>query len=602
MHRPEPRGWSTRGSETAMRADSATRSRAGITTNPALAQAQRGEAAAMRAGNGRRDASVALPPLLLLLVAGCFLAGCSFAPPPSVPEPAAELPMDFAQSAAATGGHDAREWWDAFEDPVLNAVVDSVLAANFDLAEAVARVRQARAQAGIARAALFPSVQASASATDQDTPANAGFGRQFSELAGGDDGLPGGFQFPDRLGITTYSLGADFAWELDFWGRARNDSKAAAMQYLASESDFRAARIGVLAETITTYFEIVDLRRRTGLAREAAAVLLERVELTGTRYDRGLVTSLELYQVRQELRNTQASLPQLESQLVNAEGRLAVLLGGFRAKVDAMLPDSLAPGVPGQAVAAGVPADLLLQRPDVRAAWERMEAARYAIGARGAERLPSLSFSGTIGLQSADVDGLFNVDQWFRNLVGNLTAPIFQGGRIRSNIALAEESFNQAAAAYGRAVVTAVYEVEAALATLANEGRRHDFLQSQREEAAASVALQSRRYDSGVGGYTDYLDALRALLNVESTLAGAGRDLALARLAVHRALGGEWTRPEGVEEGAGGEAGPRMVPIPAGESGGPGATRSDPGGSATPRGGSKAVMRARLNDRTEDHR
>ena len=510
-----------------------------------------------------RDAALALAPALLL-------AACSFAPPPSLPEPATELPDSFAEGRDA-GSHDARDWWAAFQDPVLNTVVDSVLAANFDLAEAVARVQQARAQAGIARAGLFPSLQASATASDQDNPSNAGFGQQFRELAGGEDSpIPGGFEFPDRLGITTYSLGVDFAYELDFWGRARNDSRAAAMQYLASESDYHAARIGVLSETITTYFEIVDLRRRTALAQETVGVLLERVELTETRYDRGLVTSFELYQVRQELRNTQAALPQLESQLVNAEGRLAVLLGGFRSKLDAILPDSLAPMPPGDPVAAGVPADLLLQRPDVRAAGERLEAARFSIGARRAELLPSLSFSGTIGLQSADVDGLFNVDQWFRNLIGNLTAPIFQGGRIRNNIALAHANFSQAAAAYGRTVVTAVHEVEAALAALDNEGRRHEFLQSQREEAAASVALQSQRYSSGVGGYTDYLDALRALLNVESTLAGARRDLALARLSVHRALGGEWTEPPETLEGV------RMVPTDGSDgSNGPEATNGN---------------------------
>ena len=251
---------------------------------------------------------------------------------------------------------------------------------------------------------------------------------------------------------------------------------------------------------------------------------------------------------------TQAGLPQLESQLVNAEGRLAILLGGFRAKLDAVLPDSLEPATPGSRVAAGVPADLLLQRPDVRAAGERLDAARYSVGAHRAQLLPSLSFNGTIGLQTADVDGLFNVDQWFRNLVGNLTAPLFQGGRIRNNIALAHANFYQAAAAYGRTVVTAVHEVEAALAGLENEVRRHEFLQSQREEALASVALQSQRYAGGVGGYTDYLDALRSLLNVESTLAGGQRDLALARLAVHRALGGEWTEPPESLEG------PRMVP------------------------------------------
>lgn len=479
-----------------------------------------------------------------------LVAGCSLAPGPSVPAPVAELPDRF-EASDVSGSHDATEWWTTFQDPALNTVIDSVLAANFDLAEAVARVQQARAQAGIARAPLMPAIQASASVSDTDTPSNAGFGQQFREIAG--DDVPG-FQFPERLGIETWSLGVDFAYELDFWGRARNDSRAAGHEYLASESDYHAARIGVLSETITTYFEIADLRRRTALARETVDVLLEREELAETRYDRGLVTSFELYQVRQERQNTQAALPQLESQLVNAEGRLAVLVGGFRAKLDAILPDSLAPMPSSDPVSAGVPADLLVQRPDVRAAGLRLDAARFTIGARRAEMLPSLSFSGTIGVQSAEADGLFNVDQWFRNLLGNLTAPIFQGGRIRNNIALAHARFGQVAAAYGRTVVTAVHEVEAALTALGNEGRRHDFLTSQREEALASVELQSRRYAAGVGGYIDYLDAVRALLAVESTLAGARRDLALARLAVHRSLGGDWTPPPEELEGT------RMVP------------------------------------------
>jgi len=499
---------------------------------------------------------------LLAAAALLPLSACSFAPPPAVPEPVAELPGNFMGSSLP-GDYESREWWEIFQDPVLSTVVDSVLAANFDLAEAVARVQQARAQAGIARAGLFPALQASAAATDQDTPANAGFGEQFRKLAGGEDGaLPGGFQFPDRLAFTTYSLGIDFAYELDFWGRARNDARAAGAQYMASESDYHAARIGVLATTISTYFEIVDLRHRTELARRTIDVLMEREALAETRYDRGLVTSFELYQVRLDLRNTQATLPQLETLLTDAEGRLAVLLGGFRGKLDAILPDSLAPVPLGDPVAAGVPANLLYQRPDVLAAGLRLDAARFAIGARRAELLPSLSLSGTIGVQSAQADGLFNVDQWFRNLLGNLTAPIFQGGRIRQNIALAHAQFGQAAAAYGRTVVTAVYEVEAALAALANEDRRHALLVSQRDEAQGSVDLQSERYASGVGGYTDYLDALRTLLNVESTLSGASRDLALARLAVHRALGGEWMAPPETLEGL------EMVPVAESAAGG----------------------------------
>ena len=481
--------------------------------------------------------------LALPCAASLLVAGCSFAPPPSLPGPAAEVPEAF-RATELGGAHAAREWWRSFDDPVLNEVVDSVLAANLDLAEGVARVQQARAQAGLARAALLPSVQAVGSGTSQNTPSNTGFGEQIQDATGG-AGIP--LEFPDRFDITTYSLGVDFAYELDFWGRARNDSRAAAMDYLASESDYHAARIGVLSATITAYFEIVELRRRNALVQRLVGVLAERADIAETRYDRGLTSSFELYQLRQVLRDTEAGLPQLEVALHGAEARLAILLGGFRPALEAILPDSLAPAVAVEAVAAGVPADLLLQRPDVRAAGQRLEAARFAIGARRAERLPSLSLAGTIGLQSSGVSGLFNVDQWFRNLAANLVAPIFQGGRIGNSIALAEGRFNQAAAAYGRAVVTAVHEVEGALTALDSERRRHDLLLLQLDDAQASVELQSRRYDSGVGGYADYLDAMGSLINVEATLAASRRDIALARLALHRALGGDWTDPPEAE-------------------------------------------------------
>ena len=459
-----------------------------------------------------------------------------------------ELPGGFAGSTA-DGPYQPLEWWRAFGDPALDAVVDAVLAANYDIAEAVARVQQAREAARVARAAFYPTVRARASVEDFSVPTNAGIGAQLQEL-GLDEALgdfADDFTLPERLGLTTFTLGADLAYELDFWGRTRNRELAAGAAYLASESDYQTARIGILAETIATYFEIARLRRQIDLVREMVDVLLKRERLAETRYARGLANSLDIYRVRQDLLDTRAGLPQLENQLAGAAGRLAVLLGGYRRDVDALLPDALSTAPAGEAVPAGIPADLLHQRPDVRAAGHRLEAAGYDIEIRRAELLPSLSFAGTIGLQNSQVAGLFNVNQWFTNLAANLLAPVFDGDRLLSNVTLAEVRFNEAAAAYGRTVVTAVAEVETALAGMRHENRRHAFLASRREEAQAELDLQAERYASGVGGYADFLDALRTLLNVDSALAGSEGDLALARLAIHRALGGAWTAPDGVE-------------------------------------------------------
>ena len=465
------------------------------------------------------------------------VAGCSFAPDPEIPQPVADLPETFLESEAI-GVYAPIEWWRDFEDPTLDALIDSALVSNLDLVEAVARVEQARAQSGIAWADLVPQVQLGADASRTSQPANTGIGGALGGLGG--DSVQAGPRL-DRFNFTTYSASLGFSWELDFWGRARNDRRAAAADLMASRADLHAARLGVLSETISTYFQIVDLRERVELTRETVDVLGERETLTDTRYDRGLVSSLEMYQVRLDRRTVQASLPQIQTQLNDAEGRMAVLLGRFAGRIDGLLGTDLDPTPSLGPIDTGIPADLLLQRPDVRAAAERLEAARFRVGARKAQLLPTLSLSGSVGQQSGGFLGLFNAGQWFTNLLAGVTAPIFQGGRLRNNVKAAEAQYVEFAAAFGRTVLTAVYEVETSLTRYSAERDRYAFLTSQLEEAQASADLQAQRYAAGVAGYTDYLDALRTLLGVQSTLSSAGTELGLARLAVHRGLGGGWT-------------------------------------------------------------
>ncbi len=480
-----------------------------------------------------------------LIAAAGLCSACALAADPSAPalspDPLPDVPTRF-DGDVADGAHVPLAWWRAFADPVLDGVVEAVLASNFDLAAGLARVQQARVRGRLADAVVLPTVRARAGADTFDVPTNAGVGAQLREL-GLDDAF-GNVVLPDRLGLTTYSIGADFAYELDLWDRVRHTSLAAGAELLATEADAHAARIGVLTETITAYFDIVDLRRQIAIAQQTLGVLEERERLAATRYDRGLTDSLDLYRVREDARNTQSGLPQLRNRLAGAEARLAVLLGGYRADVAELLPDALAPTPAAESVPPGIPADLLLQRPDVRAAGQRLQAAGHDIDARRAELLPSLSFSGSIGLQTTDASRLFDPQQWFANLLSNLFAPVIDGGRRAGNVALSHARFNELAAEYGRTVVTAVNEVEAALAGQRNEGRRHALLAARREEARATLNLRSRRYSSGLGGYADVLDASRTLLNVESAVADAERSLALARLAVHRALGGAWTVPD----------------------------------------------------------
>ncbi len=176
----------------------------------------------------------------------------------------------------------------------------------------------------------------------------------------------------------------------------------------------------------------------------------------------------------------------------------------------------------------------------MRAARQRLEAARYAVGARRAELLPSLSLSGSIGLQSSESADWFDPDQWFRNLSVNLLAPVLQPGRLRANLALAQAKLDEAVAAFGRSVMTAVHEVESAIAGLEAARRRLGLLGSLEEAAQAEAGLGHDRYASGLDDYASFLAASQILVSAKSARAGGERELGYARLALHRAIGGAW--------------------------------------------------------------
>ncbi len=479
--------------------------------------------------------------------------GCSFAPPPETPPTVAELPDRYSQ-AEATGAYDPQRWWQGFGDPVLDRLVDRALEANLDLRQAVARLEEVGHRYRIARSAFYPSVGPGADVTRSSQPSNTGFAGQFT---GGDEERPEGEDPPpgtpvfgdlfggrDRFDFTTYSVSLGFSYELDFWGRVSSETKAAIGDYLATRADVETARLSVIAGTISNYFEILELRRQVELTTQNVDLLRERAELTDERYLRGLVTSFELYSILQQYRNVQSSLPVLEARLFEAEGRLAVLLGRYAGRIDDLLEAESTPSPDLGSIPAELPAALLTQRPDVRAAAARMEAARYRIGARRAELYPTISFNGSAGLQAGGVNNLFRVDQYFLNLIGGLFAPIFQGGRLRANVGVAEAQYVQQAAAYVRTVLTAYKEVEASLQNLEKQSERFAFLEEQRESAQASVDFQLRRFRRGVGDYVSYLDARRNLVSSETNLTLAARALGEARLAVHRALGGDWVRIE----------------------------------------------------------
>ncbi len=459
----------------------------------------------------------------------CLLPACvSLAPEAAEPQIVTELPTTFG-SNVQSGEYSPQKWWLAFEDPVLDGFVEQALANNLDITEAAGRLEQARAQARVARSALLPSVNASADASSTSSPVD---GLPFGDIAGG---------AIDRIENENYAASLGASYELDLFGRVRGDAGAASQDAVASAYDLRTVQLSSAAETISAYFDIVDARRQIELAKLTSEVLEDRVGRSEERFSRGLIESFELYQVRQDLRATQVSLVQLETSLGGLRARLALLLGVYPDELTETLSGELQPRLVFEDVPSGLPIELLEQRPDVAAAAVRMEAARLRIGARRAERFPTINLSGSIGTQGGSPGAVFDIgNNWASSLASSIVAPIFDAGRISANIRSARAVYDQRAAAYAREVLGAYGEVQSAIGNYSQERLRYRLVIAQRQNAQASLDLQRRRFAAGVGEYTTYLDALRTLYQVEGSLSSAARDTALARLGVHRALGGDW--------------------------------------------------------------
>jgi multidrug efflux system outer membrane protein len=487
----------------------------------------------------QRVRTTRIRPERALTVAVVLATGCSFAPEPVAIPAVSAIPDRFGEEGTSTEAAAALRWWSTFEDETLDLLVSSALDSNLDIREAISRVEEIRAQYRIARSPLFPSVTLGTDASRFSQPANAG---QFGAIFGGEDGendpdLPAR---PDRFTFSTFGVSLGAAYEVDFWGRLGSGRRAAMADYLASDSDARTVEITVAAETIAGYFELRELIARREILTEVVDILGERLSLTEDRYQRGIATSIELFQIQQDLNATRSGLPLLDGQIAASRGRLAVLLGRYPEELQQLLNGEAVPSVSLEPIPSGLPSEMLAARPDLRAAAFRLEASRQRVGERAAARLPSISLTGSTGTQSSDLANIVRADQWFTNFVASLTAPIFAGGRLEADQQAAQARYEQEAARYARSVLTAFQEVEASIAGFNAQRERSLVLDEQLNVAEASAEAALRRVEQGVGDYVGYLDALRTVLNVQDTRASAERELATARLDVHRALGGNW--------------------------------------------------------------
>ncbi|MEO1765930.1 efflux transporter outer membrane subunit [Thiobacter aerophilum] len=452
--------------------------------------------------------------LFALLFAGCA-AGPDYRPPaPSVPPEWSRL--DEVGMSHAPG--DLARWWASFGDPLLTALVTEAERAHPDLTLALAKLRQARAQRIVSGAAQWPELSAAASANRSDTSSQTGSG----------------------LVRKLYRAELDASWELDLFGAVRRSVEAAEAEVASAQANLAATRVSLAAETAAAYVDVRNFQNRLNIARDNLARQQDTLTLTEWRARAGLVSSQDVEQARANVEQTRAQIPVLEQNLAAAEDRLALLVAQPVAVLRARLqPVRPLPPLP-EHLAVGIPADTLRQRPDVAAAERALAAATARVGVAEAARWPRLVLSGTLGVEAFGASALADPGSGFSTLLAQLTAPLFDAAKRRAQVEVQDALREQAEAQYRKTVLTALSEVEDALAAIAAARRREASLAVAAEAARNAALLARHRYQAGLIDFQSVLDTERSQLGVEDALATARADRLSSLIRLYKALGGGW--------------------------------------------------------------
>ncbi|MDL2336406.1 MAG: efflux transporter outer membrane subunit [Pseudomonadota bacterium] len=451
-------------------------------------------------------------------VSGLGFVGCAST---ALPYGAPALPVaaHYAEDGPATGDNAAAVGWrDYFVEPRLQALVAQALAHNRDLRVALLRVQEARAAYGIQGADRWPTLNAQAGESRSRTPADLNLtGRPLI-----------GSEYQVALGVAS--------WEIDFWGRVRSLQDAALETYLATDEARRAATIALIAQVVNSDLQSRETDERLVLARQTIASRRESLRIFTRRVEVGSTSRLALTQVQTLLSQAEALGTQLEQARAAQRQALTLLVGA------PLVETAAAPLLDERHLMAelrpGLPSELLTQRPDVVAAEHRLKATHASIAAARAAFFPRVALTGSLGTASAELDGLFASGSQSWSFMPSISLPLFDGGRLRNNLSLAETRRELAVANYEQTVQGAFRDVNDALSA-----RR--WLDEQLTTARAALFTQAERarlsqlrYDQGAAAFLDVLDAQRDLLVAEQALVQTRRALLASRVALYAALGG----------------------------------------------------------------
>jgi len=453
--------------------------------------------------------------LLVATLAGCMSLAPPFEQPPMpVPQtfPGAGPEAQNGVSAADTG------WKDYFTDPVLQGLIADALAYNRDLRLAIQRVEEARAMYGIRRADQFPTIGVEADLARARVPADlTGIGRPVTAN-----------QFQVGVGLAT--------WELDFWGRVANLNDVALQNYLATDAARQAVTLTLIEQVANSYLNLRELDERILLAQQTITTREKSYRIFKRRHEVGAISKLDLKQVETLWRQAAALGAQLQQQRATRVNALQVLVGkpvdlphqDIRLDDSAVMSD----------LPAGLPSDLLINRPDIIAAEYQLRAANANIGAARAEFFPRITLTGSVGTASTQLGNLFTGPGFAWNFGPSVSLPIFDMGRREANLEVAKSQRDQAVTSYELAIQSAFRDVADALAARQWLAEQVDVLRKTVAAQAERARLAQLRYDHGASPFLEVLDAQRDLLDAQQQLVQTRRALLSSRVSLYTALGG----------------------------------------------------------------
>jgi outer membrane protein, multidrug efflux system len=453
--------------------------------------------------------------IYLALLTGCMTVG------PDYQRPAVDTPTAWRFEEKEVRDLANTAWWEQFNDPVLNGLVETALKENKDLRIATARVEEFFGRYFSTRGDQYPLAGGGAGASRE----------RVTEK--GPTPIPPGVD-------TTFDYYEAFlsgSWELDFWGKYRRATEAARAELLSTEEARRTVVLTLVSAVAGTYVDISALDKQLQITQRTVETRRQTRELFQLRFDKGIISEVDLSQAEAEYQDALARLPDIELAIARAENALSVLLGRNPGSIPRGLTiDALIlPQVP-----SGLPSDLLQRRPDIRAAEQALVAANAQIGVAKSLYFPTISLTGAFGTVSTDLSDLFTGPSKVWSFGVPLTVPLFTAGRIGGEVKGAEAFQQQALYSYLQIVQNGFREVDDALVDRAKSRQRLQILTRQLDALKNYARLANMRYDEGVTSYLEVLDAERSLFTVELSQTTAQNAVFRSLINIYKAMGGGW--------------------------------------------------------------